>query len=121
MCGFFGLLKNKSNNVNRHLFNKSANLISHRGPDSSRYISNKNLYLKFFRLSIIDLTSKAMQPMISKDKRYYLVFNGEIYNFQKLKKTQLKNTFFNSRSDTEVLFKLLIQKRKSTWIFRRHV
>ena len=62
-----------------------------------------------------------MQPMISKDKRYYLVFNGEIYNAQKLKKTQLKNTFFNSRSDTEVLFKLLIQKKKSTWIFRRHV
>lgn len=112
MCGFFGLLKNKSNNVSRHLFNKSANLISHRGPDSSRYISNKNLYLKFFRLSIIDLTSKAMQPMISKDKRYYLVFNGEIYNAQKLKKTQLKNTFFNSRSDTEVLFKLLIQKKE---------
>ena len=40
------------------------------------------------------------------------MFNGDIYNAQKLKKTQLINTFFNSRSDTEVLFKLLIQKKE---------
>ena len=112
MCGFFGLLKNKSNNLDKHLFIKSANLIKHRGPDSSRYVSYKNLYLKFFRLSIIDLTSKGMQPMISKDKRYYMAFNGEIYNAQRLKETQLKNILFNSKSDTEVLFQLLIKKKE---------
>ena len=112
MCGFFGLLKNKTNQVNSNLFHRSANLISHRGPDKSKFISTKNLYLKFFRLSIIDLTSKAMQPMISQDKRYYMAFNGEIYNAKEIKNTYLQNFPFKSKSDSEVLFNLLIKKKE---------
>ncbi len=107
MCGFFGIFHKKKFRRNLDKFNKSANLVSHRGPDDSRYAELDELQVKFFRLSILDLSKNGMQPMISKNKRYLMVFNGEIYNANLLKKNLL-NIDFKSTSDSEVLFNLLI-------------
>ena len=107
MCGFFGIFHKKKFKKDLDKFNKSANLISHRGPDDSRYTELDRLQVKFFRLSILDLSKNGMQPMISKNNRYLMVFNGEIYNANILKK-KLLNIDFKSTSDSEVLFNLLI-------------
>ncbi len=109
MCGFFGIFHKKKKKKNLSKFNKAADLISHRGPDGSRYVEFNQLQVKFFRLSILDLSNNGMQPMISENNRYLMVFNGEIYNANLLKKKLLKTSFMSS-SDSEVLFNLLILK-----------
>ena len=71
MCGFFFLKKkNKKNTINLKTLNHSSNLISHRGPDSSRVFNDEDIYIKFFRLSIQDLSKNAMQPMLSWSKKF---------------------------------------------------
>lgn len=74
---------------------------SHRGPDDTGVFLDENLTLGHNRLSIIDLSRDAHQPMKKKDLT--IVFNGEIYNFKELKE-ELKNKFeFKTKSDTEVI------------------
>ncbi|MDC0142797.1 asparagine synthase (glutamine-hydrolyzing), partial [Candidatus Pelagibacter sp.] len=107
MCGYFALVKKNPNfKINKKLFFESSFLIKHRGPDKEKFIEAKNILANFYRLSILDLTDNAMQPMISRNNRYILLYNGEIYNFNKLKKKYSIKA--NSNSDTEVLFKLLL-------------
>ena len=78
--------------------------ISHRGPDGSGIYQNskKNIALGHRRLSIIDLSNRASQPMKSENNRWIILFNGEIYNHIKIKK-ELKLNYWRSTSDTEVL------------------
>ena len=106
---FLAFTKKKKTVKNLSNFNKAADLISHRGPDDSRYVEFDQLQVKFFRLSILDLSNNGMQPMISENNRFLMVFNGEIYNANLLKK-KLSETNFKSTTDSEVLFKLLILK-----------
>lgn len=86
----------------------SLNKLEKRGPDDRGYehyfLNNGSLVLAHTRLSIIDLTSAGHQPMTSRDGRFSLVFNGEIYNYRELRKelTTLGHCFV-SDSDTEVL------------------
>ena len=89
MCGISGFLtQNKSTTKNILRLRRMTSKLSHRGPDSMGTWSDNNngIYLGHTRLSIIDLTKKGNQPMISKNGRYVIVFNGEIYNFKKIKK-----------------------------------
>ena len=85
----------------------------HRGPDGAGLwiSSDGRIGLAHRRLAIIDLTENGAQPMASLDGRYQIVFNGEIYNFQKLR-SQLISEGFNFRgdSDTEVLLSLYAQQ-----------
>ncbi len=104
MCGIaaiYNIKENKSNNLN-DIRNILRN-INHRGPDDQRYLSINNCHLGIARLSIIDLKN-GNQPIIDISKRYYLVFNGEIYNYllirQELEKLNYK---FYTQSDTEVV------------------
>ena len=62
--------------------------LTRRGPDDESYwvSKNKQIYFGFRRLSIVDLSKNARQPMHSKNNKYILMFNGEVYNFIKLKK-----------------------------------
>jgi len=77
--------------------------LSHRGPDQYGYFVDSHVSLGHRRLSIIDLSEKGKQPMHTKDNEIAIVFNGEIYNFQDLRK-DLENEFsFTSSSDTEVI------------------
>jgi asparagine synthase (glutamine-hydrolysing) len=75
----------------------------HRGPDARGTYFSKEVCLGHNRLSIIDLSEQANQPFYSSDKRYILVFNGEIYNYLELKKELQKDYTFATSSDTEVL------------------
>jgi len=104
MCGIaaiYNIKENKSNNLN-DIRNILRN-INHRGPDDQRHLSINNCHLGIARLSIIDLKN-GNQPIIDISKRYYLVFNGEIYNFLEIKEfLKTKKIKFITNSDTEVL------------------
>jgi asparagine synthase (glutamine-hydrolysing) len=103
MCGFLGAVDFNRNIENVFpLLQKGLKNISHRGPDGSKELTEKNLYLGHNRLSIIDLSANADQPLKSVNAEAYLIFNGEIYNYKELKKN-FTNTKFRSASDTEIL------------------
>ena len=67
-------------------FIKASKLLNHRGPDNQNFKFNKNEFFFHSRLSIIDLSNKSNQPFVSKDGRYSLLYNGEIYNHKELSK-----------------------------------
>lgn len=106
MCGINGIL-GSSNNPTEQIEKMNSRII-HRGPDASGvWVSNDNaVAFGHQRLAIIDLTPSGAQPMVSESGKYVIVFNGEIYNFQTIKK-QLKEEFsdvvFKGTSDTEML------------------
>ena len=78
--------------------------LAHRGPDGKGLYLDGALGLGHRRLSIIDLSEAASQPMLSPDGRVALVYNGEIYNFRELRRELEKAGWtFRTRSDTEVL------------------
>jgi len=104
MCGFFFIIKNNEK-VNKKKFLQSANLLKQRGPDHNSFFENKTIISKFFRLSIRDTSSDSNQPITDKNKRYIMLFNGEIYNTDELaKKYNIKE---NLNSDTKLLFNIL--------------
>lgn len=99
MCGIVGFNWEDKQNLK-----DSTNKIRHRGPDSKGYFTEKNLSLGHRRLSIIDLDKRSDQPMTYKDLT--ITFNGEIYNFKKIKENlEKKGLKFDTESDTEVLLK----------------
>jgi len=100
MCGIAGLL---GENINTTVMDKMLEIQKHRGPDNSTKWNNDAICLGHNRLSIIDLTENANQPFFSNDKRYVIVFNGEIYNYIELKSELEKFYDFKTSSDTEVL------------------
>lgn len=106
MCGFLAEYTfNSSTLTSEDSFNTLLRLSKHRGPDSTLVCTDRNYQLGFNRLAIIDLSENGNQPKLSPSGRFNVVFNGEIYNYRKLKKKfQLSN--LQSTSDTEVLVHL---------------
>ncbi len=107
MCGILGTIPKTEKNF----FKKALDTLKHRGPDDYGVETIKDtITLGHRRLSIIDLSSQAHQPMSDHTKRYNIVFNGEIYNFLEIKKTLIqKGYIFHSNSDTEVLLNAYIE------------
>jgi asparagine synthase (glutamine-hydrolysing) len=103
MCGIIGEIQ-KTNPVNVDQFDALRDLLFHRGPDGAgtELLHDSRIALGHRRLSIIDLTENAKQPMCNEDGSIWITFNGEIYNFQELK-AELSQHTFKSNSDTEVL------------------
>lgn len=98
MCGINGF-----NFKDTKLLLKMNEEISYRGPDDTGIFEDEKISLGHNRLSIIDLSELASQPMASNDQRFVIVFNGEIYNYKDLKK-DLKNSYsFKTESDTEII------------------
>ena len=99
MCGLLGYLGEK----NTDKFEKGFLALKHRGPDGSSTVSLDKVILGHHRLKIIDVSEAANQPFVYQN-RYYLVFNGEIYNYIELRQ-ELKTAGYNftTDSDTEVL------------------
>lgn len=97
MCGILG-----GNNTNWD-YQAGIECMLHRGPDGIRIETMDSITFAFARLAIIDLSSNGMQPMFSKNNEVCIVFNGEIYKYDGLKKKLEKKYFFHSTSDTEVL------------------
>lgn len=84
--------------------------MGHRGPDGIKCCSLENFTLAFVRLAIMDLSENGMQPMFSQDGQVGIVFNGEIYGFQKLREElRKKGYFFRSTSDTEVILNAYLE------------
>jgi len=118
MCGIAGLVLNgKQDNTTLQLIRNFKQSLFHRGPDNSGVFSknldinhSKSLHLIHQRLSILDLSVAASQPMQSHDGRFCIIFNGEIYNYLELKEElKSKGYIFTSRSDTEVLLNAFIE------------
>jgi asparagine synthase (glutamine-hydrolysing) len=113
MCGFIGNVSNSRVDINALV--ETNHLITCRGPDETKNldintkeffgIQDINLQLIFNRLSIIDLSPKASQPMVSKEHKTISMFNGEIYNHRELRKELIKDgeTFESNHSDSEVV------------------
>ena len=105
MCGFNGLIGQYDKN-DLELVKEKSKLIEHRGPDEHTFLKKSNIYIDFYRLSIVDLPSGS-QPKTDKDGNYTLFFNGEIYNFKNLKKELIDlGVNFETNSDTEVLLQI---------------
>ena len=112
MCGIAGYVS-LNNKVTCKDLKLAADLLKHRGPDADGFYftENKKLGLAHRRLSILDLSSSANQPMFSDDGRYCIVFNGEIYNFRELaQQLPCKGASLKTTSDTEVILGLFAQK-----------
>ncbi len=114
MCGFAGIYLNDNSKLKttryEEVLNKMSKLIKSRGPDDKGiFIDRHNkLGLTFRRLSILDLNTTANQPMISRDKNWIIVFNGEVYNFKNLKsEINNNNQYWKTNSDTEVILELI--------------
>jgi len=106
MCGIAGALRFKGEDLRQEGILDMQRAMQVRGPDASGMwcSENKQVALAHRRLSIIDLSQKASQPMSGVDGRYRIVFNGEIYNYASLRNTLIdKGYVFISEGDTEVL------------------
>jgi len=104
MCGICGIISLDSNSVTENELLLMRESLLHRGPDDSGVYLNGGVGLAHRRLSIIDLSSYAKQPICNEDSTVWVVCNGEIYNHLTLRKElELCGHCFKSRSDTEVI------------------
>lgn len=110
MCGIFGIFYKDQNTIaDDKRLAKTAELISHRGPDYSGIYSQPGVGLVHTRLSLVDLNPRSNQPFWDKTGRFGLVYNGEIYNYQAIKsRLAAEGVSFSTNSDTEVLLYALI-------------
>lgn len=110
MCGIAGLLSaGNSQEQLETLIQRMQSVLGHRGPDDrGMYLSrDRQAALAHTRLSILDLSPAGHQPMSTADGRYWITFNGEIYNFQELRHSLIsQGEQFHSKTDTEVILKL---------------
>ncbi len=113
MCGFVGMLRAEPGDFDHYDhsdFVKRNQIITHRGPDDEGYYTDEFISLGFRRLSIIDLES-GHQPYHYENDRYWMVFNGEVYNYVELRKRlQQEGYSFQTESDTEVVLTLYAHK-----------
>jgi asparagine synthase (glutamine-hydrolysing) len=131
MCGIFGVINFDGQPVDKQKVLSARDILAHRGPDDSGFYEScthasmqvvlaksdlsgeagPSVVLAHRRLSIIDLSPAAHQPMVSDDSRFVIVFNGEIFNYEEIK-AQVDNrqsavgNKFKTNSDTEVILKL---------------
>lgn len=103
MCGFAGYYGTGDYN-REEILDQMGELIAHRGPDSKGSFVDDYAALGFRRLSIIDLEGGS-QPIHSADGRHVIIFNGEIYNYQEIRKDLIEKygCTFQTNSDTEVI------------------
>ena len=98
LCGFTGEVIDRSK-----VLENMTEVITHRGPDSKGFFTDDDISMGFRRLSIIDL-EQGSQPIYNEDKNLVLMFNGEIYNYQQLRKELVeKGHQFYTQTDSEVL------------------
>jgi len=107
MCGITGYINNDI--VSNSDIQKMNDAIKHRGPDDDNIFTKDNVGLGHRRLSIIDL-SGGQQPMSNSDGSIWITFNGEIYNYQDIRKELIPNYQFKTHSDTEVIIHLYEEK-----------
>ncbi len=108
MCGIFGELRfNGKRWEDARTCQRMGDALRHRGPDQSGLFQDSHITLGHRRLSVIDLSEAGRQPMSNEDESIWIVFNGEIYNFQDLRPQLEQNGHrFRSQTDSEVILHL---------------
>ncbi|MDD2635768.1 MAG: asparagine synthase (glutamine-hydrolyzing) [Bacteroidales bacterium] len=105
MCGITGWWS-KNTPIDRELFNRMRDCLTHRGPDGcgSYFSKNHNIALGHRRLSFLDLTDTGTQPISNENKTIWATVNGEIYNYVELRDELVqRNHIFSSQTDSEVI------------------
>src|SRR4028119_2415790 len=107
MCGIAGVLQFDGSLVDRTTLERMCETLVHRGPDDQGVYVAPAIGLGQRRLSIIDLSRNALAPLPNEDESVWVVFNGEIYNFQELREGLIqRGHVFRSSTDTEVIVHL---------------
>ena len=110
MCGIAGIVTADGSTPEVGHLRAMTDAISHRGPDGEGFVSKPGFGFGHRRLAVIDLESGA-QPMADDTERWWVVFNGEIYNFLELRATlEANGQRFRTKSDTEVLLELVAEQ-----------
>lgn len=111
MCGIGGYIGSGSESYRRDLLAKFTDALMHRGPDGNGSFCDDGVALAHTRLSILDLSENASQPMQSNCERYALTYNGELYNFKELQRELIARgrMFVSLSSDTEVVLQSLME------------
>lgn len=105
MCGINGF-----NWKDEYLIEKMNSSLRHRGPDDEGTYTDEEVSLGHLRLSIIDLSKNGHQPMSDRQGRFYIIYNGEVYNFKSLRRElESLGYSFKSNTDTEVILYSYIQ------------
>ncbi|MCK1992367.1 asparagine synthase (glutamine-hydrolyzing) [Peribacillus muralis] len=117
MCGFVGCIHEYPKAINSNMkdsIKKMNTIITHRGPDDEGYYFDDFVNFGFRRLSIIDIDN-GNQPLSYENERYWIIFNGEIYNHIELRKELIDNGYeFTTHSDTEVILALYSSEEEQT-------
>jgi asparagine synthase (glutamine-hydrolysing) len=114
MCGIIGVFYTDCNYWKSKIEVPILNLLHHRGVDDCGEWRDESVYLGHTRLSILDLSPLGHQPMSYQNERYWIVFNGEIYNYLEIRQELIDLGYiFNSQTDTEVLLAAYIQWDKN--------
>jgi asparagine synthase (glutamine-hydrolysing) len=104
MCGIAGIIQTDAAPVDEAVLRRMTQAIAHRGPNGEGHYVSGPIGFGHRRLSIIDLSDAGAQPMANEDGRLRLIFNGEIYNFQELRRElETCGHVFRSRTDCEVV------------------
>ncbi|HNK74151.1 MAG TPA: asparagine synthase (glutamine-hydrolyzing) [Chitinophagales bacterium] len=104
MCGIAGAYSFKNKLVEQQCLQNAATSLNKRGPDNQNFVTIGKASLVHARLSIIDTSVAANQPIYDITQRYAIIFNGEIFNYQSVRDELLqKGVQFKTHSDTEVL------------------
>ncbi len=115
MCGFVGCIHEKEQNfqeAQKELFANMNRIITHRGPDDEGYFYDEHIQFGFRRLSIIDIES-GHQPLTYENERYWIIFNGEVYNYLEIREELVKaGLTFQTNSDTEVIIALYSHEKE---------
>ena len=109
MCGISFIYDSGREEIINNTIESMIACINHRGPDAQNYVVKRYAALGHTRLSIVDIKG-GNQPMASSDDRFNIIYNGEIYNYRRLKENlEKKGIVFNTQSDTEVVLNMYIQ------------
>ncbi|MBF0502705.1 MAG: asparagine synthase (glutamine-hydrolyzing) [Candidatus Riflebacteria bacterium] len=109
MCGICGIVQRSADTPDAELLTRMMKLLQHRGNDGRNVKRFPHAGLGHQRLAILDVSDKASQPFSSRDGRYWITFNGEIYNYPDIKRRLADTGPFVSTSDTEVLLRAFIE------------
>lgn len=109
MCGIAGIMSKNAEQLDNAMLRAMKDAMLHRGPDDSGFWQGAHMQLAFCRLAIVDI-SAGHQPITNEDGSIWLVFNGEIYNYQQLRvELQNQGHHFTTNSDSEMIVHLYEQ------------
>lgn len=115
MCGIFGVLSPERIVPENALLSSVARTLAHRGPDSFGVFADPGVGLVHTRLSLLDLDARSNQPFWDRTGRYALVYNGEIYNYQEIRRElEVHGVEFRTTGDTEVLLEALLRQHPTS-------